>query len=154
MCQPVASGLLSDTTIGAIVGGAIGLSGTVAVLVFEYKKWRKSLRLEYLRHRRERTEELFARIYKSVQTSFEVGVDGETQEFSIDTQGDIDFLCPPDVGEKIREAMELDPSVGRIDAVRGALATISIHMKRHLATLDQQIQEEIGTKPSRHKNGS
>lgn len=154
MCQPVASGFLNDTIIGAIVGGLIGVSGTVAVLVFEYRKWRKGLRVEHLRRQRERTEELFARIYMSVGTSFENGVDVETQEFSIDTQSDIAFLCPPDIREKIREAMNLDPDLARIDAVRGALATIVIHMKSHLAKLDQQIQEQIGIKPSGHETSS
>lgn len=153
MCQSIASWFPSDTIVGAIVGGIIGVSGTVAVLVFEYKKWRKGLRVEHLRHQRDRTEELFSRIYKSIGTSFENSVDGKTWEFSIDTQADVGFLCPPDLGKKIQESINLDPESDRIEAVRGALATISIHMKRHLAKLDQQIDEEIGVKPPKERIG-
>jgi len=93
-------------------------------------------------------EELFARIYKSIGESFEKTGETETQEFSIDTQGDIAFLCPPEVRDKIQENMKLDPAKDRIDAIRGSLASISIQMKDYLAKIDRQIEKELGVAKS------
>ena len=153
MSLPTLTFELSDTVIGAIVGGVIGISGTIAVLIFEYRKWKKGLRVEHLRRHRERMEDLFVRIYNSAGTSFEKSVDQNVQEFSIDTQTDIHFLCPQEVREKIREAMKLDPSKERIDAVRSSLATISIHMTAYLAKIDRHIEDELGiTKKGNSQN--
>lgn len=148
MSEPSSVRLLTDTVVGAIIGGSIGVSGTIAVLIFEYRKWKKGLQLDHFRRRRKRMEELFARIYKSIGESFEKAGETETQEFSIDTQGDIEFLCPPEVRDKIRENMTLDPAKDRIDAIRGSLASISIQMKDYLTKIDRQIEKELGVAKS------
>ena len=148
MSEPSSVRLLTNTVVGAIIGGSIGVSGAIAVLIFEYRKWKKGLRLDHLRRRRERMEELFARIYKSIGESFEKAGETETQEFSIDTHGDIAFLCPTEVRDKIRENMTLDPAKDRIDAIRGSLASISIQMKDYLAKIDRQIEKELGVAKS------
>ena len=144
MSEPSSVRLLTDTVVGAIIGGSIGVSGTIAVLIFEYRKWKKRLRLDHFLRRRERMEELFARIYKSIGESFEKAGETEIQEFPIDTQADIAFLCPREVRDEIKENMKLDPTKDRIDAIRTSLASISIQMKHYIAKIDRQIEKELG----------
>ena len=147
MSDPVIPCFLSDTLIGAIVGGLISLSGTIAFLVFEYRKWKKGLRIDHLRQQRERLEEIFARIYKSIGTSFENAASRDSLKFSIESQSDIAFLCPAKLREKIKEAIKLDPNVEYEEAVRHAMATIAIHMKQYLAKMDEQTMKQVGCNP-------
>jgi hypothetical protein len=63
--------VMSEAIVATFVGGIIALLGSAVALSFEYVKWRKQLRIERLRSKRDKYEILFSKVYASLVTSYE-----------------------------------------------------------------------------------
>lgn len=129
---------MNSTLQGVIVGGIFASLGTIATLVFQYKKWKKEKRIEHLRNERTRLEPLFKKILE--QTNQEMK--GESMDS--DVFADILYLCPEKVKSAYIEFLELkDPTV---EEKQESYFSISSAMKESLAEIDHRIERELDLK--------
>jgi len=126
---------MSETLLGVIIGGIIGLIPTLIVSFIEYKKWKKERNIAILQQKREKMEKLFDEAYEKIHQGMEEG------SFSIDMITDILRLSPRKVSEAF-DKMMLDKNES-IENQRTHLLEISIEMKNSLAEIDKDIESII-----------
>jgi hypothetical protein len=135
---------MSEAILGTIIGGLIGLGGTIILLLFEYKKWRKDLRIAHLKEKREKYEKAFDSIYLELGTAFEKHIESSRVEYPIDLLSEISIALPDTVRDAIKSNMP--EKIDDVGTIRKALAQIRIQMKLYLSGIDSQIDRELGIK--------
>src|SRR5881628_2033108 len=82
---------LSDALLGAIIGGAIGIAGSVITAVFQHRQWKRERLLEHLRRQRVELSEFFASVITKTEEGMKDGL------LSVDAMTDVYLLCPTKV---------------------------------------------------------
>lgn len=122
-----------EALVGVVIGGLIGIAGTVTGVCMEYQKWKKDRRADYLRSERARLEKLYTEISNRLPDNI---VDGK---YNIDLGTDILFRCPVDVSQAYRELIQEKDKTP--ETLRHHLFRIFAAMKQSLADIDRKIEE-------------
>ena len=94
---------MSDALLGVIVGGAIANIGIIISLIFEYLKWKREKKVEYLQKKRERLEILLKSLDERITKA--LFSEGEAL-FPRDLVVDIFHACPKNVSDAFMELVE------------------------------------------------
>ena len=126
---------MNETIVGVIVGGIFASLGTIATLIFEFKRWKKEKKIEHLRLERDRLDTLFGVIFAKLFVSF--------REDRIDPEmlGDIVNRCPKEVFDSflslthkwVSEPENRDKNFSRF----------VLDLKHFLGEYDKKIENEI-----------
>ncbi len=121
--------------IGVIIGGLIVTVAQFITHFLNYRKWKKEIKIQHLRLRRDKLEQVFNKAKKEI-------LDGMTKNsYDIDMISDLQFYFPKEVFqsfEKIitgKEEREFNKKM--------LFFLIIKEMKKSLAKIDEEIEEEI-----------
>jgi hypothetical protein len=124
---------MSETLQGVIIGGLIASITPLIVLWYEYKKWKKEKKIEFLRSRYVKLQNIYN---KSIEHLHE-GL--KNKSFSIDLRTDIDLVMPTVVSEKCLELIKEKDD----DKLQGKMYFVKLAMKKNLEDIDLEIKKEI-----------
>jgi hypothetical protein len=124
---------MSETLLGVLVGGAIGVLGSLATLLVEQHRWRREKRLDYLKLKRSQLELQFKEIHQGVLRGLESG------RYSVDMVTTATYLVPERVAEGFQGFMAAPKQSHK--QVEEELYKLSMVMKRELAEIDARIQD-------------
>lgn len=137
-----ASWQLSDALLGAIIGGSIGIAGSVITAVFQHRQWKRERLLEHLRRQRVELSEFFASVIKKTEEGMKDGL------LSADALTDVYLLCPAKVRVAIVNMMrETDRTPERL---KDHSLEIQIAMKESLRDLDRRMDRILGLRRFRN----
>lgn len=98
---------MSETLIGVLIGGVIGVIAQVVTLVFNYLHWKRDAKLAHLRAERTRFEQLFKK------TLARLGKTMQKNSYPSEMMADIYVLMPKEISELLRNFMkEKDITLG------------------------------------------
>jgi len=136
MLEPNSSWQLSDALLGAIIGGGIGIAGSVITAMFQHRQWKRERLLEHLRRQRVELAEFFASMIKKTEDGMKDG------QLSVDAMTDVYLLCPSKVRVAIVNMIrEPDRSPQRL---KDHSLEIQIAMKESLRDLDRRMDRILG----------
>lgn len=128
---------MTDTNLGVIIGGGIGIVAsivpTILAISFEYKKWKKGIRIENLRSKKNKLEQQYKEAIKKMEESI------QTNSYSVDTLSDFLVTFPESVGRAFIDMMD-DKNKG-ITQKQIHLITITTWMKSSLNEIDNKIEK-------------
>ena len=123
------------TGLVAILTGLVANISTITKFIIDHLRWRKEVKLEYLRGERQRRENM----YKDTLYKLSKGV--AEGSYPMDTISDIMILMPKDINDLLEKLMdEKDRKTGK---EKLALMDIANAMKRHLSEIDKQIEDLV-----------
>jgi gas vesicle protein len=122
---------MSDVLLGTIIGGVIASLIPTVTMVVEYKKWKKTQKIDNLRKKRENLEET----YKITIEGLKEGIINDY--FTIEMLADFEILFPKDVLNSFQEYMKEDKKNKYQKAIK--YQSIIKSMKRSLSRIDEEI---------------
>lgn len=128
---------MSEVLIGVVLGGLIASIAPFLSLYFSEKRWRKETKINHLRQKRDKLETLFEKTLDKLSTAI------SENSYPSDMMSDFDFIFPKEVSEKFEEMMgdkEKDDLRKKFH-----FYDISKAMKKSLADIDKEINNEIGS---------
>lgn len=125
---------MSETLLGVLLGGLIGVFGSMVALAVEHRRWRREKLLEYLRDRRRQLEVLYKEVHQGVTEGLKHG------RYDIEVVTNATYLCPRPVTDAFTEFMR-SPKASE-EEVQEELYKLSMAMKNSLAELDRRISDE------------
>jgi gas vesicle protein len=129
---------MSDALLGVLIGGLIGISGTITTLIIQHKQWKTNKRLEYLQQKRNKYAKDFEIFSKNFLQHFG-GENYDEQKLDHYLATDIFLKFPKDVAGKI--ASELIRFVNNDISAETTRRDIMAELNSSL----QEIDEEIDT---------
>jgi len=126
---------MEETLQGVIVGGLIASLATFGTLFFQYKQWKKTKKIEQLRIKRARMEEVFSKIWRMTEDNLKTG------RFDTHVYTDVLFLCPKNVKMVYDDFVKKD-DLSEDDKLYHQMC-ISMEMKKALSEIDDEIDREI-----------
>ncbi len=126
---------MDETLQGVIVGGLIASLATFGTLFFQYKQWKKTKKIEQMRIKRARMEEVFSKIWRMTEENMKSG------DFDTDVYTDVLLLCPENVKMVYNDFVKKDDLTE--DDKLYHQTCISVEMKKALSEIDDEIEREI-----------
>jgi hypothetical protein len=126
---------MSDTLIGVIIGGIIASVTPIITLFINNWRWRYEKKLERLKEERQRLEKKFEEILGKI-------VKGMTEDkFPIEMVSEMMVLMPKDVFDKFENWIKEEDKTP--EKAKFLIMEISVAMKKHLAWIDNQIEDLV-----------
>jgi gas vesicle protein len=126
---------MSDTLIGVILGGIIASITPVITLIINHKRWKREMKIEYLKEERRRLEKLYS------ETLEGLGEAMAKNSYPSQMTSDILILMPKSVSSIFNDWMKVeDKSKSK---GQQTYMDIAVEMKKSLAAIDAQINELI-----------
>lgn len=122
--------------VGVVVGGSIGLLGTILVFILEHEKWKKEKTIENLRIRKTDLEKRFETCLNNMEKTF------ETSTWNADSVFDVMYLFPENV---VRAYHEIKIT-GTEKEKRESYYKLMGEMKKSISEIEREIQEKIDRK--------
>ncbi len=125
--------IMSETLLGVIIGGFIGLISTSIMLIYNYIRWKKENKITYLKEKKDKLEKDFQKAYKELLTGFKNG------SYEVYTMMDLDFVFPKNVKEAFDSFIKTDHR----DEKKHQLYNVAYAMKNELVKIEKEIEREI-----------
>lgn len=122
---------MSDVLLGTIIGGVIASIIPTVTMIVEYKKWKRTQKLDNLRKKRDNLE----KTYKKTIEGLKEGIINDY--FTIEMIADFEILFPKDVLYSFQEYMKEDKKNKHQKAIK--YQNIIKSMKRSLSQIDKDI---------------
>lgn len=124
---------MSETLLGVIIGGVIASITPIATLIYDFYKWKKEIKINNLRRKRDELDKLFKEVHDKLN-------EGMTKNsFSSEMISNFEFIFPTKVFEAFDSMMkEKDRSD---DNMRKHFYFIMRAMKECLAEIDENINK-------------
>lgn len=119
--------------IGVVIGGLIGIIGQFGISFFDNKRWEKEKRIEHLRIKRSELDTKYKECMESLYESL------KSNTYSTASVFDAIYFFPVDVKEAYRNVKE----DGDIEVRKKSVWNVEAEMKKSLAEIDKQIDDEI-----------
>ena len=124
---------MSETLIGVLIGGIIASIAPVVQLCVEHRRWRREAYLEYCKSERQRFDELYERLLE------EFGDGLKNDSYSSSMVASLETRTPKEVAHVFEDWMKVEDRSEFAQKV--AFRNMATAMRRHLASLDEEIRE-------------
>lgn len=126
---------MSDAFWGVLVGGLIGVAGSLYTIWIQHKQWKTNRRIEYLQNKKERSLKDFQIFLRKLEDAPEIGY--------ADVEFGINIQTPPEVHDEIlRWVADQDfDDIDNEDDMRKYQKVVIKNMGNYLNKLDEEIDE-------------
>ncbi len=106
-------------------------------MIYSNYKWKKELKIEHLKIKRERLEKAFGVAHDAI-------IKGTVENYyPIDILSDILILFPESISEELKKLNNVVAENKSEDVIKTALFNFSIAMKKELAKIEIEIEKEV-----------
>ena len=126
---------MPDNLLGVIIGGVIALLGQSTILLFNYFKWKKERKVDYLQNKRKNLEEIFSKLNTELSKS------KKFDDISSDVITDFLYLCPDIVVDSFNQYM--DQLYRSNDSKPPNYFDVSSAMKVAISEIESEVEKVI-----------
>lgn len=124
-----------ETLTGVLIGGLLTALVAFIASYFQFKQWKKGIKIEHLHNKRLSLIKMFQKIWTAIQEG------KKARDFDTDAYMESLYLCP----KNVTKAIDYYVKSGELseDSLMYHEVSISAAMKKAIKEIDEQIENEL-----------